>query len=49
MFRGITTRYSDLSVLNEDSNRYIFLLKIDGHETRVVIPVINELSHRALV
>jgi hypothetical protein len=30
MFRGTTHRYNDLSVINEDSNRYIFLLKIDG-------------------
>jgi hypothetical protein len=44
-----TTRYSDLSVINEDSNRYIFLLKIEGQEVRIVIPVINELAHRALV
>lgn len=49
MFRGTTTRYSDLSVLNEDTNRYIFLLKIDNREIKVVIPVINELAHRALV
>lgn len=49
MFRGSTNRYSDLSVINENYNRYIFVLKIDGqHEVRVVLPVINEFSHRAL-
>ena len=49
MFRGTTARYSDLSVINQDYNRYVFVLKIDGNkEIRVVLPVINELSHRAL-
>ena len=39
----------DLSVLHEDYNRYIFILKTEGNkEMRVVIPVLNELAHRAL-
>jgi len=42
MFRGTTTRYMDLSVLHEDYNRYIFVLKSEGNkEMRVVIPVLN--------
>jgi hypothetical protein len=42
MFRGTTTRYMDLSVLHEDYNRYIFVLKTEANkEMRVVIPVLN--------
>lgn len=49
LFRGQSSRYSDLSVISLDTTSYIFTLKIEHHhELQVTLPVLNEISHRAV-